>query len=171
MSRSIGDRIAKRIGVIATPVLHNFSLYPQDQFIVLGSDGIWDVMENIEVINFVDSIRKSCSNPSDLYPARPCNSSVSRLLCEEARLRWFKIIEEEDVMIDDISCIVLEIRRNDETLARHSKRPVPMEEVAEAPHEVEPQEGLRRAPTLKEIAVRDPRRGSIVEDRIAGLDI
>ena len=109
MSRSIGDRIAKRIGVIATPVLHNFSLYPQDQFIVLGSDGIWDVMENIEVINFVDSIRKSCSNPSNLYPARPCNSSVSRLLCEEARLRWFKIIEEEDVMIDDISCIIVDL--------------------------------------------------------------
>ena len=109
MSRSIGDRIAKRIGVIATPVLHNFNLYPQDQFIVLASDGIWDVMENIEVINFIDSCRKDCMNPSNLYPARPDNSNVSRLLCEEARFRWFQIIEEEDVMIDDISCIVVDL--------------------------------------------------------------
>ena len=109
MSRSIGDRIAKRIGVIATPVLHNFNLYPQDQFIVLASDGVWDVMENIEVINFIDSIRKDCRNPSNLYPARTDNSSVSRLLCEEARLRWFQIIEEEDVMIDDISCVIVDL--------------------------------------------------------------
>ena len=109
MSRSIGDRIAKRIGVIATPVLHHFSVYPQDQFLVLASDGVWDVMENIEVINFLDSVRKDCSSPSDLYPARLSNSSASRLLCEEARLRWFKIIEEEDVMIDDISCIVVDL--------------------------------------------------------------
>ena len=30
---------------------------------------------------------------------------------------------------------------------------------------------IRSIPTLKEIAVRDPRRGSIVEDKIAGLDL
>ena len=40
MSRSIGDRIAKRIGVIATPVCHNFQLYDTDQFVVMASDGI-----------------------------------------------------------------------------------------------------------------------------------
>ena len=108
MSRSIGDRIAKSVGVIATPVCHNFSLYETDQFIVIASDGVWDVMENIEVINFVDAVKKNCNNSSNLYPARPENSNVARLLCEEARYRWYGIIEDEDVMIDDISCIVID---------------------------------------------------------------
>ena len=31
------------------------------------------------------------------------------MLCEEARHRWFTIVEEEDVLIDDISCVVIEL--------------------------------------------------------------
>jgi hypothetical protein len=30
------------------------------------------------------------------------------MLCEEARVRWLTVVEKEDVMIDDISAIVLE---------------------------------------------------------------
>ncbi|OMJ68207.1 hypothetical protein SteCoe_34409 [Stentor coeruleus] len=108
MSRSIGDRIAKRLGVIATPVCHDFQLYNTDQFIVIASDGIWDVMENIEVVNFVEKFKKGCGESTDLYPAKPDNSSIARMLCEEARFRWYGIIEAEDVMIDDISCIIVD---------------------------------------------------------------
>jgi hypothetical protein len=31
------------------------------------------------------------------------------MLCEEARVRWLTLIEEEDVLIDDISAVVVEI--------------------------------------------------------------
>ena len=175
MSRSIGDMIAKNIGVISEPVCTSYSRVSGDLFIVIGSDGVWDAMDNEDVGKFVEYYRRKCktnlSSPPMGSDVNYLNTCIAQILCEEARMRWYTIVEEEDVMIDDISCIVLEIRRNDEILAKHSKRPVPMEEVPEAPHDVEPQEGLRRAPTLKEIAVRDPRRGSIVEDRIAGLDI
>lgn len=42
MSRSIGDKIGSRIGVIATPIVQEFDYAPgQDQFIVMASDGIW----------------------------------------------------------------------------------------------------------------------------------
>jgi serine/threonine protein phosphatase PrpC len=41
MSRSIGDSKAKRLGVIATPILNVFDICDNDQFIVLGSDGVW----------------------------------------------------------------------------------------------------------------------------------
>ena len=41
MSRSIGDGIAKAVGVIASPILHSFPIFQgTDQFIVMGSDGI-----------------------------------------------------------------------------------------------------------------------------------
>ena len=111
MSRSLGDLIAKRVGVIATPVCHCFQMYGADQFVVLASDGIWDVMENIEVVNFVEKVKKSCGGESGEFPAKPENSSIARMLCEEARYRWYGIIEAEDVMIDDISCIIVDFEQ------------------------------------------------------------
>lgn len=59
MSRSIGDGIGKECGVIAIPIFHYFQLFPEkDQFIVIGSDGVWDVLENVEVVNFVEKFRQ-----------------------------------------------------------------------------------------------------------------
>jgi serine/threonine protein phosphatase PrpC len=110
MSRSIGDKVAHEIGVISKPICHTFKLYSGfDQFIVLASDGVWDVMENYEVVNLVEKFRNSSQTSGNSYPARTSNSTIARLLCEEARYRWFGVIEEEDVMIDDISCIILEL--------------------------------------------------------------
>ncbi|CAG9335669.1 unnamed protein product [Blepharisma stoltei] len=112
VSRSIGDRMAKEVGVISTPVNHTFPLYfNRDQFIVIASDGIWDTMENLEVVNFVERFRHSSkfsSGASD-FPVNTNNSTIARLLCEEARYRWFGIIEDEDVVIDDISCVIIEM--------------------------------------------------------------
>mgnify|MGYP000005051471 CR=1 FL=1 len=111
MSRSIGDKCAKRVGVISTPLCHSFPYYAgTDHFIVVASDGVWDVMENFEVINFVERFRKKCQQAKGKlnYPSSLSNSTIARLLCEEARYRWFSILEEEDVMIDDISAVVIE---------------------------------------------------------------
>jgi hypothetical protein len=47
MARSIGDSIAKSIGVIPTPVTTTYNLFPgNDYFLIAGSDGVWDVIEN-----------------------------------------------------------------------------------------------------------------------------
>ena len=73
MSRSIGDGVAKEIGVIAEPLYYYFPfLQFRDQFIVMASDGVWDVMENIEVVNFVERFRKKCSTKHGVknYPHR-----------------------------------------------------------------------------------------------------
>ena len=174
MSRSIGDMVAKNIGVISEPVCTQYTRVPGDLFIVLASDGVWDAMDNEDVGTFVECYRSRCKSSMNSCPLGSevnfNNTCISQILCEEARMRWFTIVEEEDVMIDDISCVVLELKRSSGLLTKHSKRPVPVEEVPEKILE-EPEEGLRRAPTLKEIAVRDPRRGSFVSDRIPGLDV
>jgi serine/threonine protein phosphatase PrpC len=120
MSRSIGDKIASSIGVISKPILNSFKMYPNiDQFIVIASDGIWDVMENIEVVNFVEKFRMNCMgrDNSIIYPAKVNNSSIARLLCEEARYRWFGILESEDVCVDDISCIIIELTGVDPSIS------------------------------------------------------
>ena len=112
MSRSIGDGIAKKIGVTAEPVYHSFPHFKyRDQFMVICSDGVWDVLENIEVVNFVEKFRKRCItgiSPRP-YPHSCENSSIAHLLAEEARFRWFGICCEEDVIIDDISVIVIQL--------------------------------------------------------------
>ena len=112
MSRSIGDKIASSIGVIPTPVINSYKLYGDtDQFIVIASDGIWDVMENIEIINFIEKFRGLCITKDlhPVYPAKCSNSTIARLVCEEARYRWFGILENEDVCVDDISCVIIEV--------------------------------------------------------------
>ncbi|CAG9332666.1 unnamed protein product [Blepharisma stoltei] len=109
-SRTIGDALAKEIGVISTPVCNSFEIYPEaDQFIVIASNGIWDVMDQLDVINFVEKFRTFCKGKSSEYPANANNSSIARLLCEEARYRWFGIVEKQNAMIDDISCIIIEL--------------------------------------------------------------
>ena len=123
MARSIGDTDGKSIGVISEPIVteYTFSLMT-DHFIVLGSDGIWDVMENEEVVNFVESYRHSCLRQPMEVPiggsvkVRPASATIAQLLCEEARVRWFTIVEKEDVMIDDISAVVLELQTSDQNL-------------------------------------------------------
>jgi serine/threonine protein phosphatase PrpC len=44
MSRSFGDRYGHSCGVISTPEVINFKLDSSCKAIVLGSDGLWEVM-------------------------------------------------------------------------------------------------------------------------------
>jgi serine/threonine protein phosphatase PrpC len=54
MTRSIGDSVAKSVGVIAEPEIKVFSnLAPSDKFLVLASDGIWDRLSNEEVMTII----------------------------------------------------------------------------------------------------------------------
>lgn len=68
-------------------------------------------MSNEEVLNFLERF-SGCSNPKGIkaqYPLKSSNATLSRLLCEEARRRWIKVVKSEGVMIDDISCLVLDL--------------------------------------------------------------
>lgn len=59
MSRSFGDKIAALAGVISVPgsILYykniievlKFKRGPNDKFIILASDGVWEYLTNLEV--------------------------------------------------------------------------------------------------------------------------
>lgn len=49
MSRSLGDITAHNVGVSAKPDRTHYVIDPQDEFVVFGSDGIWQVLEDQEV--------------------------------------------------------------------------------------------------------------------------
>ena len=55
MSRSIGDRHGKKIGICSDPIItaHELDL-SNDLFFVMASDGVWDTMNNYQVASFVE---------------------------------------------------------------------------------------------------------------------
>ena len=76
VSRTIGDLMAHECGVSYEPEVIEKELDSDDKFIVIGSDGIWDVMSSPEVIGFIfDKIELERKEIS------------SKLLVEECRNR------------------------------------------------------------------------------------
>lgn len=45
-TRAIGDKDLQPYGVIATPDVHSIARTGQEEFLVLATDGLWDVMSN-----------------------------------------------------------------------------------------------------------------------------
>jgi hypothetical protein len=74
-------------------------------------------MSNQEVVNFIERFRKSSLKKVEgslagavtVRSRQALKTNIAHLLCEEARYRWLGLVKEEDVMIDDISCVVLEL--------------------------------------------------------------
>lgn len=112
MSRSLGDLLAKSLGVIAVPVVRWHSLTEKDLFIVLASDGVWTVLDSPQAVHFVEKFRHRCTGERVAlrYPVSPASASIAQLLAEEARYRWYGLCEEEDVSIDDICAVVLDFK-------------------------------------------------------------
>jgi len=74
MTRTLGDLQAKKIGLISEPEIESLDLTPHDQFIAIGSDGLWDVMSSAEVVGFVAQ--------------HDNRETVADALVHEARSRW-----------------------------------------------------------------------------------
>lgn len=50
MGRSIGDGCARRVGIIADPVMSTYKLRSNDRFIIIASDGLWDALSSEEAV-------------------------------------------------------------------------------------------------------------------------
>ncbi|KAI3812219.1 hypothetical protein L1987_16926 [Smallanthus sonchifolius] len=74
MARAFGDFCLKEYGVISVPEFSHRVLTDRDKFIVLASDGIWDVLSNEEVIEIVSSAST--------------RSSAARNLVDSAAREW-----------------------------------------------------------------------------------
>lgn len=102
MTRSLGDLVAKSVGVTYEPeikVLNN--LNKNDKFIVMASDGLWDRISNDEVTRLV---------ASPFYERGDAEGAISFLI-KEASDRWTR----EQGMIDDITIILVFINPNNST--------------------------------------------------------
>ncbi len=93
MTRSLGDLVAKSVGVTYEPEIKVLSnLNKNDKFIVMASDGLWDRIPNDEVTRLV----------TPFYERGDPESAVTFLIKESAD-RWTR----EQGMIDDITIIIV----------------------------------------------------------------
>ncbi|CAH8390501.1 unnamed protein product [Eruca vesicaria subsp. sativa] len=74
MARAFGDFCLKDYGVISVPEFSHRVLTDRDQFIVLASDGVWDVLSNEEVVEVVSSAQS--------------RASAARLVVDSAAREW-----------------------------------------------------------------------------------
>ncbi|RDX68597.1 putative protein phosphatase 2C 65, partial [Mucuna pruriens] len=103
MSRAFGDFCLKDYGLISVPDVFYRKITPQDEFVVLATDGVWDVLTNGEVINIVASA--------------PRRSIAAKLLVKRAVRAWrYKYPGSK---VDDCAAICLFL--DDQPVLSHSQ--------------------------------------------------
>lgn len=66
MSRSLGDAIAHKFGVSAEPEVLQHTVASSDEFLILATDGVWDVLSNEEACLIVFSVMTNDVLPNDV---------------------------------------------------------------------------------------------------------
>ncbi|KAJ1625465.1 phosphatase 2C-like domain-containing protein [Pavlovales sp. CCMP2436] len=94
MARSIGDHNAATVGVIAEPEVHQYTFDKDDAVLIIGSDGVWELLESQQVVEIAHH-----------HLSEPTEDIVDRIIEQSAHM-WK--VEEGDYR-DDISCIVLRL--------------------------------------------------------------
>ncbi|KAM0941208.1 putative protein-serine/threonine phosphatase [Dioscorea sansibarensis] len=94
MARAFGDFCLKNFGLISTPQVTHRELSSKDEFVVLATDGVWDVLSNKEVVKIVSSTSK--------------RSDVAKHLVERAVRAWRS--KHPTSKVDDCAVICLFLR-------------------------------------------------------------
>jgi protein phosphatase 2C family protein 2/3 len=92
MARSIGDHAVSAVGVIAEPVVTKHKIAPNDEFLILASDGVWEFISSQEAVDIV-------GEHLDRGATKACQA-----LIEAAAAKWH---EEEGDYRDDITALVV----------------------------------------------------------------
>lgn len=88
MSRSVGDLVATAIGVTADPDVSFLRISPTDKFLLIASDGLWDVVPSIEAVALVGAY---------LDQGQPGKSLAG--LVHLAQSRWLKRGRADDISV------------------------------------------------------------------------
>lgn len=110
VSRGVGDAALKPY-VCSTPELVEYSLDEDDLFLVIATDGVWDVLENEYVANIV--LRKATTASLGERPGGITDPvrlrAISRRLCDEARRQGSS---------DNLCAIVVDLKSSVHPLSR-----------------------------------------------------
>ncbi|KAJ1262512.1 hypothetical protein BS78_09G113500 [Paspalum vaginatum] len=91
MSRAFGDYCVKDYGVISAPEVTQRRISGEDQFVILATDGVWDVLSNEEAVQIVAET--------------PDRKKAAKRLVECAVRAWGR--KRRGIAVDDCSAICL----------------------------------------------------------------
>ncbi|KAI3459135.1 hypothetical protein Pfo_015798 [Paulownia fortunei] len=136
MARAFGDFCLKDFGLISVPEISYRRITDKDEFIVLATDGIWDVLSNKEVIDIVGS----CST----------RSHAARTLVESAVRAWRSKYPTSKV--DDCAVVCLFLDSNESTASTTKSKeniPTPEQDDATRKDDIPGVTGLNRSGTVR----------------------
>ncbi|KAE8684699.1 putative protein phosphatase 2C 33 [Hibiscus syriacus] len=110
MARAFGDFCLKDFGLISVPEVYYRRLSEEDEFIVLATDGIWDVLSNNEVI--------------DIVASAPTRSYAARALVHSAVRAWRYKYPTSKVDDCAVVCLFLDSNSSNLTYASNAKAKV-----------------------------------------------
>lgn len=92
MTRSMGDEVAHSIGVTNLPEVQSFNIDRNDKFIVIGSDGLWQYLNEDDVgkITFANYLKGDADR-------------ASTELLQQAERAW----KAQGARVDDITVLVI----------------------------------------------------------------
>ncbi|KAL4332085.1 hypothetical protein GQ457_07G044990 [Hibiscus cannabinus] len=102
MSRAFGDFILKNHGIIAVPDVFHHHLTPNDQFILLATDGVWDVLNNHQVATIVMEAEHE--------------QAAARAVVEAATASWKKKFPSSKVDDCTVVCLFLQKKQKPSSL-------------------------------------------------------
>ncbi|CAA0821258.1 Probable protein phosphatase 2C 33 [Striga hermonthica] len=156
MARALGDFCLKDFGLISVPEISYRRITDEDEFVVLATDGIWDVLSNEEVVKIVGSC--------------PTHSNAARTLVESAARAWRSKFPTSKV--DDCAavCLFLGSNESDCFTTNTNENISSLEQIDAAKNDDLPDpSGLNRSETVREaneeeISVDEPKNNECGQD-------
>uniref|UniRef100_J3LWT3 protein-serine/threonine phosphatase n=2 Tax=Oryza brachyantha TaxID=4533 RepID=J3LWT3_ORYBR len=96
MARAFGDFCLKDYGLISMPDVSYHRITEKDEFVVLATDGVWDVLSNTEVVSVVSQAKSE--------------ASAARLVVQSAQRAWRTRFPTS--RIDDCAVVCLFLNTN-----------------------------------------------------------
>ncbi|XP_010486022.1 PREDICTED: probable protein phosphatase 2C 34 isoform X2 [Camelina sativa] len=105
MSRAFGDYCIKEYGLVSVPEVTQRHISIRDQFVILATDGVWDVISNQEAIDIVSS--------TDDRP------KAAKRLVQQAVKAWNR--KRRGIAMDDISavCLFFQTSQSSSSISQH----------------------------------------------------
>lgn len=102
MARAFGDFCLKDFGLISVPDIFYHRITERDEFVILATDGVWDVLSNKEAVEIVG--------------AAPSRSTAARALVDCATRSWK--LKYPTSKTDDCAAVCLFLHQNPKTAAK-----------------------------------------------------
>ena len=100
MTRSLGDKVGSKIGVVCTPEITKYSIKEEDRAFIIASDGLWEYFPNQDVTEAVKELILDMRENNDVSA-----DIIANELFKQSVIRW----RQKEPGMDDITivCVLL----------------------------------------------------------------